>query len=75
MEALVYAKNLQQFATIFDSEISALMTVIVTYPNVERHQNLFLKSNWLELEEELAAALTNFHSPLSMMFVFLTPFI
>ncbi|KAI6203001.1 hypothetical protein M3Y94_00505800 [Aphelenchoides besseyi] len=67
MEALMYARNLQQFATIFDSEITALMAVVVSYPNVERHQNLFLKSNWLELEEELASALTNFRSPLSMI--------
>jgi hypothetical protein len=56
MEALQYAKeHVQPFAPMFNKQIVSLMSVIVSYPNVaERHQKLFMESNWLELEEELA---------------------
>jgi hypothetical protein len=69
MEALSYVKqHLQPFGTIFGDEIRSIMTVIVNYPNVaEKHQKLFMESSWLELEEELSAALTKFKSPLSML--------
>lgn len=55
MEALDYAKkHVQPFAPMFNRQIVALMSVIVSYPNVaERHQKLFMESNWLELEEEM----------------------
>lgn len=59
MEALAYSRKMQAFAADFGAEISVIMFLVVHYPNVDRHQQLFQDGAWLELEEELAAVLCN----------------
>ncbi|CAD5209345.1 unnamed protein product [Bursaphelenchus xylophilus] len=56
-DALAYCKNMQEFGSDYANEISGLMFVVVHYPNVGRHQNLFFDGIWLELEEQISHVL------------------
>lgn len=65
LEALKHARELQPFAKNFSVEFTQIMTAIVSYPtHLERYKNLFHEDIWLNLEADLAAAISDFRSPL-----------
>lgn len=67
----MYCRALQPFAVKYKNNISHLMFMTVSWPNVNksRYEYMFQEGRWLSLEQDLASCISQFRCPLTNLYV------